>query len=178
MHVSSAKSQRSVAQESVTLHILSNFAVGQTVLRSFWQEQIASLRHEAHPFQVLETEPIPSINLDAAEDSDALKLLRPTGAELQLWPNWCTFFTLDQRVSESFLLVSIIKIETINQKRTHQSQRLVLQFKLPQQLEFLESIERAGKLVLRISSTREENMVVFDDCELALHLDHTRPLFR
>ncbi len=178
MHVSAAESQRGVVQESVTLHILSNFAAGQTVFRSFWQEQIASLRHEAHPFQVSGTEPIPTIILDAMKDSDTLNLLRPTSAELQLWPNWCTFFTLDQRVSESFLLVSIIKIETIDRKRTHQSQRLVLQFKLPQQLEFLESIEQTGKLVLRISSTREESMIVFDDCELTLHLDHTRPLFR
>lgn len=178
MHVSAAESQRSVVQESVTLHILSNFAAGQTVLRSFWQEQIASLRHEAHSFQVLETEPIPTINLHAAEDSDALNLLRPTDAELQLWPHWCTFFTLDQRVSESFLLVSIIKIKTIGRRRTHESQRLVLQFKLPQQLEFLESIERSGKLVLRTLSTRAESVVGFDDCELALHLDHIRPLFR
>ena len=96
MYVSAAESQRSAAQESVTLHSLSNFAVGQTELRSFWQEQINSLRHEAYPFQIPGTEPIPTIILDATEDSDALNLLRPTGAELQLWPNWCTFFTLDQ----------------------------------------------------------------------------------
>jgi hypothetical protein len=178
MHVSAAESQRSVVQEPVTLHILSNFAAGQTLLRSFWQEQIASLRHEAHPFQVSGTEFIPTIILDTTEDSNALNLLRPTDAELQLWPNWCTFFTLDQRVSESFLLVSIIKIETIDRRRTHQSQRLVLQFKLPQQLELLESIERAGKLVLRISSTTEESTIVFDDRALTLHLDHIRPLFR
>ncbi len=160
------------------MYILSNFAVGETVLRSFWQEQIAFLYHEAHSFQVLKTGSIPTIILDTDEHSDVLNLLSPTNAELQLWPNWCTFLTLNQHIRESFLLISIIKIEITDQGRTHQSQRLVLRFKLPQQLEVLESIERAGKLILRIPSTREESMIVFDDCELTLHLDHIRPLFR
>jgi hypothetical protein len=178
MHVSSAESQRNKVQEPVTLHLLSNFAIGQTMLRSFWQEQIDSLRCEAHLFHVLEARLIPTINLDTPEDFDVVNLLSSTSAELQLWPNWCTFFTLDQRINESFLLINIIKIETTDQGRTHQSKRLVLQFKLPQQLEFLESVERAGKLVIHIPSTRKEGVVVFDDCALTMHLDHIRPLFR
>ena len=48
-------------QEATTLHILSNFAVGQTTLDDFWCEQITSLRQRALAFQECSSDPVPSI---------------------------------------------------------------------------------------------------------------------
>ncbi len=165
-------------QEASTLYILSNFAVGQTILNDFWCEQITGLRQRALAFQAYSLDPVPSITRTTEAYLHGSGLFDLADTPLDIWPTWCSFLTRNRSVCESFLLLSIIKPDVISETGGSRKYQLVFRFHYPEHLALLESIEGARKLVLRTSSPGVERVVPFYELELANHLEYIRPLFR
>lgn len=179
MQISPSMAEKDNSHETITLHILSNVAVGSTIMNTYWREQIASLHRDALPFQAHTLGPIPSIVLAADVHPQVHALFNTQNTKLELWPTWCTFITTDQSTSESLLLVSISSstIDAANNRCQRQYQ-LVLRFVHREHLRLLEAIEQAGKLILCTTTTRKEIPVLFYDPELSLHLEYIHPMFR
>jgi len=165
------------AQDATTLHILSNFALGQTTLNDVWCEHITSLRQRALAFQAFSLHPVPSITRTTEAYLHGSGLFDASSTALDIWPTWCSFLTSNRSVCESFLLLSIIKPEMISETRGSRKYQLVFRFHYPEHLDLLESIERARKLVLRTSTPGVEYVVPLYELELAQHLAYIRPLF-
>ncbi len=166
-------------QEQAILHILSNFAVGETTLSHFWQEQIAMLQQEALPFQQDISGSIPTLILD-----EETSLSTPFGhaeyGQVEQWPTWCTFISATHEVSETFLLLSVIctnEATKDGQSQTSQKYQLVFRFQHRLQLHILEAIEQARQMVIHGSSMSKELIVPFLVPELSIHLNYIRPLF-
>lgn len=173
MQVSASFFRPDFPPQPMTLHILSNFAVGKTVLSSYWQEQIAFLKQQAIPFQIQGLEPLPSFEL-AIDASTQLNMLRePKGTMVECWPTWCTFLTENRQISDSFLLISMM-IDTGVRQHTN----ITLRFRHPKQLFLMEAIEQAEELSLCTSSARRAYSIPLDKSELSLHLEYIRSLFR
>jgi len=165
-------------QDATTLHILSNFAIGQTTLNDSWCEQITSLRQRALAFQAFSLNPVPSITRTTEAYLHGSGLFNVSNTALDIWPTWCSFLTSNRSVCESFLLLSIVTPEMISKTRGSRKYQLVFRFHYPEHLALLESIKRARKLVLRTSSPGVECVIPFYEPELANHLEYIRPLFR
>ncbi len=170
--------EQNSTQEATTLHILSNFAIGQTTLNDFWCEQITSLRQRALAFQAYSLDPVPSITRTTEAYLHGSGLFDSESTTLDIWPTWCSFLTSNGNVCESFLLLSIVKPERISRTGGSRKYQLVFRFHYPEHLDLMENIERARKLVLRTSSPGVERVVPFYELELANHLEYIRPLFR
>ena len=171
-------SAQNSTQEATTLHLLSNFAVGQTTLNDFWCEQITSLRQKALAFQEWRSDPVPSITRTTEAFLHGSGLFDSESTTLDIWSTWCSFLTSNGNVCESFLLLSVVKPEMISTTRVSRKYQLVFRFQYPHYLDLVESMERARKLVLRTSFPGVELVVPLYELELVNHLEYIRPLFR
>ncbi len=149
-------------QAQTSLHICSNLAVGTTLLTPYWQKRVATLKQEAVPFQILHDSSQPTLLLDVEQHPRLSALLDPGSDTFELWPTWCTFFTTDHELSDTFLLLSLSNRE---------SYWLVLHFEHSQHLAFLQQVEEAKQLQLAVEPNRLRCTVPFADPELTLHLD-------
>ena len=174
MHIATPTLQQDSVQRATMLHIMSNFAVGATVLNDYWREQITSLRQKALPFQGYRAN---SLTFTGKVSALVQNVFEAPDTTLDIWPSLCSFLASDGSASESFLLLSIIKTESVSGVRTSQKYELVFRFAYPEHLELVEHIERARKLVL-CTSSKVEYTVSFYELELANQLEHIRPMFR
>ena len=167
-------------QEQATLHLLSNFTVGETTLSHFWQEQITMLQQDALPFQQKVFGSVPTLTLDT-ETSLAPLFDYTEHGQVEQWPTWCTFISMQKGLSETFLLLSLTcRNEAMreSQSPTIQKYQLVLRFQHQLYLSLLEAIEQAGQVVVYDSSESKKLTIPFLVPELSLHLNYIRPLFR
>ncbi len=143
--------EQNSTQEAPTLHILSNFAIGQTILNELWCEQIISLRQKALAFQTYSLDPVPSVTRTTEAYLHGSGLFDAVSTTLDVWPTWCSFLTSNLSVCESFLLLNVIKPEISSEAGVSRKYQLAFRFRYPEHLDLMESIERARKLVLRTS---------------------------
>ena len=178
MQTSFPAPEQNNVHDATTLHILSNFAIGQTTLNDFWCQQITSLRQRALAFQAYNLNPVPSITRTTEAFLHGSSLFDSANTTLDIWSTWCSFLTGNRSVCESFLSLSFMMPDVISEMGRSRKYQLVFRFHYPEHLALLESIERARKLVLRTSSPGVERVVPFYELELAHHLEYIRPLFR